>query len=202
MATACSGDAGGDEPSLDEPGNSQGSEGQTTEPTIEPTTEEPTDEVPDELRVIGDSYSYAIPKGWEDIIENPEADGADTFVRSTTSVGGFAANLNTVIAAGSGTGALTADTPHLRQLRKEFARSNREQTGVLPRPIADTELDGSFTIGHTVDEYGGRGTMLTMTQYATVRDDVSHVITLTAATADAEHADAALSTVMESWTWK
>jgi hypothetical protein len=43
---------------------------------------------------------------------------------------------------------------------------------------------------------------LTITQYATVRDDVSYVITLTAAAADAENADEALMTVMDSWTWE
>jgi hypothetical protein len=201
LATACSGDGGGDEPTPDEPDSSETSE----EPTSEPTEEEPTDEEPtgtDGPRVTGDSYSYAVPEGWEDIIDTPEAEGADTFVRSTTPVGVFATNVNTVISAGSGLGTLTADTPRLRQVRKQFARSAKTQTGVLPQPIENAELDGSFAVGHTVDEFPGRGTTLTITQYATVRDDVSYVVTLTAAAADAENADAALMTVMDSWTWE
>lgn len=202
LATACSGDGGGDEPTADGPDSTQTSE----EPTEgEPTDEEPTDEEPTEEdgpRVTGDSYSYEVPQGWEDIIDTPEAKGADTFVRSTQPVGAFATNVNTVIAAGSGMGTLTEDLPQLPQVRKEFAQSAKTQTGVLPRPIEDTELDGSFAIGHTVDEFEGRGGTLTITQYATVRDDVSYVVTLTAAAADAENADAALKTVMESWNWE
>jgi hypothetical protein len=219
LATACSGDGGGEEPNTDVPDSSEEtSEERTTEPTSEPTSaptsaqteEEPTEQEPTEeeptvtdgLRVTGDSYSYAVPEGWEDIIDTPDAEGADTIVRSTTPVGVFATNVNTVISAGSGLGTLTADTPRLRQVRKQFARSTKAQIGALPRPIENTELDGSFAIGQTVDEYPGRGTTLTLTQYGTVRDDVSYVITLTAATADAENADAALMTVMDSWTWE
>jgi hypothetical protein len=209
LATACSGD-GDDEPTPDEPSSAQTSEEPTTEPATEPTEDEPTEDEPteedptaaDEARVTGDSYSYAVPEGWEDIIGTPEAEGADTFVRSMAPVEGFATNVNTVISAGSGTGTLTPDLPQLPQLRNRFARLAKTQTGVLPKPVEDTELDGSFAIGHTVDEFAARGAVLTITQYATVRDDVSYVVTLTASAADAENADAALALVMGSWTWE
>lgn len=208
LAAACS-DSTQDAPTPDEPTTSETSEEPADvdpteeEPSTEPSEEEPTAESTDTdgPRVTGDSYSYAVPEGWEDIIDTPEAQGADTFVRSTSPVDGFATNVNTVIAAGSGLGTLTADLPQLQQVRNQFARSAKAQTGVLPHPVEDAELDGSFTIGHTVDEFAARGATLTITQYATVRDDVSYVVTVTAAAADAEGADAALRTVMESWTW-
>lgn len=208
LAAACS-DSTQDAPTPDEPTTSETSEEPADvdpteeEPSTEPSEEEPTAESTDTdgPRVTGDSYSYAVPEGWEDIIDTPEAQGADTFVRSTSPVDGFATNVNTVIAPSS-ISTLTADTPRLQQVRAQFAKSTRTETGVLPQPIDDTEIAGSFAIGHTVEEFEAQGTTVTITQYATVRDSISYVITVTAATADADVADAAASTVIESWTWE
>ena len=191
LATACAGDAGDGEP--DEPDSSK-----TSEPTEEPTEEPTGTGAP---RVGGDGYSYAMPDGWEDITALPEVEDADTFVRSATP-SAFATNVNTTVRAEPGIDTLTADTPRLAQERNRFEEDLTDHTGVPPRPVEDTELDGSFTIGHTVDGFEAQGTTVTITQYMTVRDNVTYVITLTAAAADAESAGAALTTVMESWAWE
>jgi hypothetical protein len=153
-------------------------------------------------RITGDGYSFEIPAGWEDVGDQQEAQGADTFVRAEDAVDEFRSNINTIVTEAPGVEDFQLDDPELEQLREQLATSTEGQTGVRPEPIDDLELDGTSAIGHHVDEFEAQGRTLTLTQYLVVRDEVSYTVTLTAASADAEAAEDAAESVVESWTWE
>jgi hypothetical protein len=173
-----------------------------TDPTPAESSETSEETTEAGVQISGDGYSYAVPQGWEDAIDEPLAEGADTFVRAPEPVDEFVTNMNTVVSAAPGVEELQLDSPELEQVREQLATSAEGQTGVRPQPIEDAELDGSPAIGHRVDSFEAEGRTLTLTQYLTVRDEVSYVITVTASATDAEQADDAVRTVLGSWAWE
>ena len=171
------------------------------------TTETPTDaptDAPTEAggEVVGDGYSYAAPDSWEQVVGEPLTEEADTFVRAVDPVEGFATNINVVVNEAPGIQELDLTSPTGRRMRENAASSTEASIGARPAPIEDAAIAGSPAIGQRVDSFELSGYTLTMTQYMTVRDEMSYVITLTAAAEDAEMAESALRTVLETWAWE
>ncbi|MGI8614326.1 MAG: hypothetical protein ACR2KL_10365 [Nocardioidaceae bacterium] len=144
--------------------------------------------------VSGTGYSYAVPDGWDDIINESEAQGADTFVRSTEVVDGFRTNINTVVNPAHG-------VTDLDTIRNEAATELEHTVGKRPSQIADITIAGERAIGQRA-QFTTSGIDITMTQYATVHNDQFVVMTVTSATADVSTAVQAAQTVVSSWSWQ
>jgi len=159
----------------------------------EPTDAETTEPAEGET-IDGEGYTYAIPEGWEDISEEPEAAAADSFVRVSDASQGFGTNINVIVSPSGGATDIEAARESFKQGLETVADSPVEQ-------VENISIDGETAIGHTATA-DQQGRTLVFTQYATLHEESLYIVTLTAPEDDAEDGRAALDTVLTSWAWE
>jgi len=159
-----------------------------TEPT-ETEDGEPAGDVID-----GEGYTYAIPEGWEDVSDEPASAQADSAVRVSDPEGTFGTNVNVIVSPSGG-------VTDIESLRDQFKQQIEGMVDSEVEEVEDITIAGEPAIGQTAST-DQQGETLVFTQYFVAHGDNIYAVTLTSPEADAANGQAALDSILSSWTWE